>query len=627
MTMWLFPEENKRWTGLNDGAEEHFKRNPVGSLAREIIQNSLDARAGEAPVVLSFELLRIPAKEFPNSDQLSGKLQFALDTPKNHNDARTKAALEKALEALQKPTVSVLKIAEKNTLGMAGPAYDEDSPFFAYTLGDGLTGKTGGLGSFGIGKKAPVVNSKIRTTFVSTCYVDKRTHALSSLCQGLSFWVSHKVGEQRFGGVGYWGGRNGDAVSDQAELPNWLKRDSVGTNIYIIEPNINVGWDLLLASAVLINFFAAIHEGRLEVTAGTYSINKKTIGEIFTRKDVYQAIQSLDDEEHLNRFKSAQAFYRCLTDSRAISEQTQTMPPLGNFVIKLLVEDGLPKEVGFLRNGMFIMSNDLPSLRRFPNSKDFIAIVSCLSDEGNKVLREMEPPQHNAFEGSRYEPDTDKGPKLLKHLGKKIKDQLGKHIQPDYASVDNVEFLADLFGYEREKTGSGSGPVDVNPDGAIVQKLKAIIAPVPRQKSTATVETGDDGAQDEGGDEENGTDGGDGGVAPIPGTTMPNGGAGGDVARDQIKVERPVSDPRIRYLEDGSIQAFFAIDYVGEVLAKFFVSGADSDEPVAVEWTNYGKPYDNGIRLKVNGMDDRVSLKVRLSDVSNEALVISIYEI
>jgi hypothetical protein len=625
--MWLFPEENKRWTGLNDGAEEHFKRNPVGSLAREIIQNSLDARAGAAPVVVSFEVLKIPVVDFPDAEQLLRKLQLALGTRKNSEDPRTKAALEKAVDTLQKKNILILKIAEKNTIGMAGPAYDEDSPFFAYTLGDGLTGKTGGLGSFGIGKKAPVVNSKIRTTFISTKYVDKETNSPRTLCQGLSFWVSHKEEEQRFSGVGYWGGRDGDAISDQAELPSWLKRDEIGTNIYIIEPNLTGPWELLLISAVLINFFSAIHDGSLEVCAGEHNINKKTISKTFNRKDLYGFVEGLDDEEHLNRFKSAHAFYRCLTEPHAIVEQTQTNPPLGNFVLRILLEEGLPKEVGFLRNGMFIMSNDLPSLRRFPNSKDFVAIAYCTSDEGNRVLREMEPPQHNAFEGGRYEPGTDKGPKLLKHLGRKIKDQLGRHIEPDYANVDTVDFLADLFGYEKDKAGSGSGPIDINPDGPIVQRLKAVVASIPRQASTVIEELGLDGQQGEGGEDENDSSGGDGGAMPTPGNTLEEGGAGGNSTASETKIERPVADPRVRHMPDGMIQVFFTIDYVGEVVVKFYVSGADSDEFAKVEWTNTGRPYDDGVRLRVNGSGDRVSLKVRLHDVQSEALVISIYEI
>jgi hypothetical protein len=60
---------------------------------------------------------------------------------------------------------------------------------------------------------------------------------------------------------------------------------------------------------------------------------------------------------------------------------------------------------------------------------------------------------------------------------------------------------------------------------------------------------------------------------------------------------------------------------------KFFVSGADVDELAGIESTNIGSRFNGGIKLSVNGPDDRVSLKVRLDNVTNEAIVINAYEI
>ena len=71
---------------------------------------------------------------------------------------------------------------------------DDETPFYAYTKGSGLTGKKDGLGSFGIGKKAPVVNSALRTIFVSTVYNNPK-YGNELLAQGMSFWVTHKEGD------------------------------------------------------------------------------------------------------------------------------------------------------------------------------------------------------------------------------------------------------------------------------------------------------------------------------------------------------------------------------------------------------------------------------------------------
>jgi hypothetical protein len=624
-TNWLFPKNTPgRWEGINDGDAEHFLKNPIGSLAREIIQNSLDARVNSDPVIVSFDLFSINASEFPNLDQLKEKLIKASNTPKNQTDNRTRKRLEEAVAILDKPTLSILRISESNTTGMAGPADDDETPFYAYTKGSGLTGKTDGLGSFGIGKKAPVVNSALRTTFVSTVYNNPK-YGNQGLAQGMSFWVTHKEGDLKYDGLGYWGVREAFPVTEQSDLPNWLRREHLGTNIYIIEPILPKDWQEILVGAVLTNFFAAIHDGSLEVKAGTHTISRDSIRDMFQNKDVRVALQSLDDDQYLESLNNSERFFEAYSDPKSILEQTQMSPPLGNFEIKLLVADDLPKQVGFLRNGMFITSNDIPSLRKFQNTKDFVAVVYCTNNEGNSVLREMEPPQHNAFEGNRY--DRDKGPRLLKNLGKKIRDQLAKHIQPDLADVSSVDFLSDLFGYEGQNSTNTSGPTDLNPDGKIVQKLKAVSVPKIRIKPGETKGLGEDGGEDDSGEDESETPGGGKkGKGKKPGEDGDNPGPGGEGPAEH-GIERQLSDPRVVYLPDGSLQTYFSVDHTGEVLLKFFISGAETDEYVNVLTNSVGSRFNGGIRLKANGPQDRIAVKVRLENVNKEAILISAYEI
>ena len=624
-TNWLF-SENKvgRWEGINDGDAQHFIKNPIGSLAREIIQNSLDARLNKNPVMVYFDLFSINASEFPNLDQLKDKLVKASQTPKNISDNRTRKTLEEALSIVNKPSISILKIAESNTTGMAGPADDDSTPFYAYTKGSGLTGKTDGLGSFGIGKKAPVVNSALRTTFVSTIYNHPK-YGEDLLAQGMSFWVTHKEGDAKFDGLGYWGVREAFPVTEKSDLPKWLMRESLGTNIYVVEPILTKDWQELLVAAVITNFFAAIYDGSLEVKAGTYIVSKETIKDLFTNKKIREALQVLDDDQYLESFNFSEKFFEAYSDEHSIVEQTQMPPPLGNFEIKLLVADGLPKQVGFLRNGMFIASNELPSLRKFQNTKDFVAVVHCTNKEGNSVLREMEPPEHNHFLGNQY--DRENGPRLLKNLGKKIRDQLIKHIQPDLADVSSVDFLADLFGYEGQNSSNTAGPTDLNPDGKVVQKLKAVAVPKIRNKPGQTKDMGEDGGEDDAGEDEvKNPGGGKKGKGKKPGEGDDSKSPGGDGSAEQ-GIEKQVSDPRVIRLSDGTLQAYFSIEHTGEVLVKFFISGADTDEYVNVLTNSVGTRFNGGIKLKANGPTDRISLKVRLENVDKEAILINAYEI
>ncbi len=625
-TSWLFPENRaRRWEGINDGAAEHFLKNPIGSLAREIIQNSLDARLEDGlPVIVNFDLLDIKANEFPNLSDLKEKLKKSIDTPKNQ-DNRTQRHLSDAYLLSQKDKLKILKISEHNTTGMAGPADNYDSPFYAYTRGSGLTGKTDGLGSFGIGKKAPVVNSGMRTIFVSTKFIDTK-YGPSNLCQGMSFWVTHQADEMLFDGTGFWGVRDGNPVTEDSDLPNWLKRKELGTTIFISEPVLQENWQEILAGAVVTNFFAAIHDEKLCVKAGKYEINHKTINNIFATEDIEKAIFTLDDEQYHESFKNSANFYQAYSDPTAILEVVDGPSELGKFILKIIIKENLPKQIGFIRNGMFIVSNDLPSLRKFQNTKDFIAVCHCMEPKGNFILREMEPPQHNAFEPNRF--NRISGPGLLKSLGKKLREALLLHIQPDEGDDSSVGFLSDLLGIENNGNLSNDGPTDLNPDGSVIHRFKTISLNVIKPKSPTKKNSGNDGSTNPAGEVQ--TESGDGTVvskSTRPGTRDDGDTQGGD-GDLSLGIEKLVLNPRIVSDESGVFQAFFAVDLKGDALVKFYISGAESDEPVEVEWTNLGERFKGGVRLtRIKGPTERVALKVRLLNVTNEALIISAYEI
>jgi hypothetical protein len=625
-TSWQFIEDKLgRWKGLNDGAVEHFRKNPMASLAREIIQNSLDASSSLGPVQVTFKLIEIPKKDFPNLAELESKLVKAKDTPRNSSDTRTLKAIQAALECINQDSIKVLEISERNTKGMAGPHYDDQSPFFAYTKGSGLSAKHDGtLGSFGIGKNAPVANSLMRTIFVSTNYIEgEKQHFL---CQGMAFWVTHtEDGQKRFEGNGYWGTGTGEALTTSELAPSWLQRQEVGTSIFVCAPNLpKSGWSDLLTGSVLTSFFAAIHDGRLEVTAGKHQINKQTVATLFQNQSIKKAFS--DDDDLLEKFNSSQGFYRCMLEPTHI-ENTQVQDPLGNFEVRILLEEDSSKEVGFVRNGMYISSNCIPNLKRFKNTIDFTAVVICTNESGNHVLREMEPPEHNAFEGNRYSPES--GSRLLNILGKKIREQLAKHIMPDYGEVSSVSFLASILGVEREKgERDANSATDFNPEGKVVQRLKAVSIPIPKMKSTQQVMMGNDGLSDDALEGEN-TNESSGGAGKLGSDNVADGrdaGDGGD-GKNEKSIEVNISNMRYTNQADDLVNFYLSIGHVGEVLIKFFISGADSDETMAVYSTNIGRPYAGGVLLTSEGPKNRIQLQVKLTETTKSALLARAYAI
>ena len=81
-----FPYEKK---GLNDSGIETFNDNVLRSLAREICQNSLDAKADNSsviPVTVEFSRFTQASSDFPGIDDFREMFKSAPDKKKNNKN-------------------------------------------------------------------------------------------------------------------------------------------------------------------------------------------------------------------------------------------------------------------------------------------------------------------------------------------------------------------------------------------------------------------------------------------------------------------------------------------------------------------------------------------------------------
>src|ERR1019366_54418 len=168
---WNFPtNDDGQQNGFNDAGIETFKDNRLYSLAREVLQNSCDAAdtSTKRPVEVHFQLLEIPASEFPGIDDLKKALLACAAYWKTSK--QTVAFCKEAVAVLSAPMLRVLKIADFNTTGVrVGKVGDINSDWFKLTKAVGASDKSEGkLGSFGIGKHAPFACSDLRTVFYGT---------------------------------------------------------------------------------------------------------------------------------------------------------------------------------------------------------------------------------------------------------------------------------------------------------------------------------------------------------------------------------------------------------------------------------------------------------------------------
>ena len=134
---WRFPPTNGgAGDGFNDSGIAHFKGSPMPNLARETIQNSLDARMVDAePVHVSFELISLDrAVEFGRNE-----LGRAITACRNSPDCKdlAESELEAAQEALEANTVQSLCVSDRNTTGL------QDENWRALVKTRGLSIKSG----------------------------------------------------------------------------------------------------------------------------------------------------------------------------------------------------------------------------------------------------------------------------------------------------------------------------------------------------------------------------------------------------------------------------------------------------------------------------------------------------
>jgi len=215
---WLFVVDPKSsHKAFNNSDLERFKNNRFKSLAREVIQNSIDARRDKTrPVRVEFNTLTKDTSDIPDRVGLLHKVVACIPTAKqDKNRKEAEAWFKEAKKILEGKKLDILQMSDYNTVGIAGPC-ELGNPFFSYmkAMGDSVKPDSTAGGSHGIGKRAPLVCSKLRTHITSTRYLDIQTEKEHFLAQGYSVLISHIEtlgnGKKRtIDNEGYWGDTDG----------------------------------------------------------------------------------------------------------------------------------------------------------------------------------------------------------------------------------------------------------------------------------------------------------------------------------------------------------------------------------------------------------------------------------
>lgn len=406
MISWNFPSNNYgQVTGLNDAGIETFKGNPWDSLAREINQNSCDARISESiePVRVEFEIKELPASSFPEKDKYINILKQCIEYWKENS--KTVSFFEQALNIMEAETIKFLKISDYNTTGLTGADLGHQGGWHSLIKSVGSSNKDSKSGgSFGIGKHAPFACSNLRTVFYST----KDLRGVEAF-QGVSKLVTHynEHGEPTQG-TGYYGQvlRN-EPILGQENIDDIFRRSEVGTDIFIAGFNAEDEWEIKVIRSVLESFFIAILDQKLIVKVGEIEINAETLPSILQE-------YTKGESDCLSY-----SYYEAYTLSNTHKFKVDNFEGLGEIRLYVLPGKEAPKRVAMVRStGMKIYDKG-----SFRTPFKFSGVLIVDGDEINEFLRKIEPPTHTAWEAERHDdPNYAKG--IIKKLYAWMNDQI-----------------------------------------------------------------------------------------------------------------------------------------------------------------------------------------------------------
>ena len=520
---WRFPlTDGGTEDGYNNPGMAHFGGSPLGSLARETIQNSLDAKTDSADdVQVVFDLVRVKGSGL-GQEQLVQHVSACLPVAENAKNDRAVQELRRALSLLDKKEITFLRVADYNTIGLDGERWK------ALVKSQGSSYKQDRVagGSHGIGKYAPFVVSQLRTVFYWSM------SGTTKCCQGKAVLMSHDWPGGTTRGEGFFGITEGCEKLQGRDIPKDIekveeRRDSPGTSLWIAGFADERGWQSRVAKSVVESYFCAIAEGRLEVLVEPESgdsmfdhwqIDNNTLA------DTFDGLLRANFDDDGDALEEAYAFYRALESGESIVKELEDKD-LGHCRLWILVEEGLPRKVGLIRKTGMLITSKQDKLLQFRNLQDFAAVLRFEAEKGNELLRDMENPEHDQFEPDRLDDaDRRRGRRALNRIVEWVRRELREVAAvPTTGTPEVVSELARLLPdiEPDESFGDGEGVEQGFGTKDVIQ-----LRPIRRTRNASLPDESGDDAGDDGERQE-------GSAGPIERQREGNGGVPGGAGGDE----------------------------------------------------------------------------------------------
>ena len=485
---WSFPTTGGgKKTGFNESGIQFFNDDTLLSLAREICQNSLDAKKeNNEPVTVVFSSFDLKKEDVMGREKFVEIIEKEFDYAKKYykNDKTPITFYSDARKLLENDNLLCLRISDFNTSGLTGSDREIDSKWDRLVKSEGFSdnSETSG-GSFGIGKNAAFACSKLHTVFYST--LDEEGLIAS---QGVSKLSSCELDDGNITqGTGYFGEITNltnsislDNMKQQLFLdPSFIERNEPGTDIYIIGfddrnksneilDDENDGWVIDVAASIIDNYFVSILDKKLIVKINDLELNNKTISERFGY--IYS-----NNSDMFNQY-TIDYFDILASDKYETKHETFSMFEPDDVSFDIAFDPNFKNRVGIIKGtGMKIFDKD-----KLPQISFYCGVLKLVGKEVNAYFRKMENPKHDEWYPSKMTNEKT-ARKMYNKLFDYVRATIRKYVEssiPESMDAEGVgEFLPDEF-----DDGSNNEPTENIMDD-LVEEIKVEEKPIVKNNS------------------------------------------------------------------------------------------------------------------------------------------------
>lgn len=429
-------------SGNNIAAITMFKGSGVmDGLAREICQNSLDAKdnslPSDKPVRVKFELFDIKKSEYPMFKSYEEAVDRSIEYWDNSPlcTPSIKDFLSNIKSALDSETIPMLVMSDYNTVGLNGVNASPNEQSFwkllVNTEGISIKQNENSAGSFGIGKNAPYAYSSLNLVFYNTLAKDggRAFEGVTRLVTTQREYNGTMRPTQPIGKYLYliddYTGRP-ILPTDDCPLANMeaFNRSETGTDVAVVgfKKSDYSNWERLTAVAVIKNFVLAIMNGKLIVTIKSPNIKYE-----ITAENLEQLLfKEFDSEAQL---KYSRQTFETIKKGELIKAKIAEKDDLSIYV--KYDEKYSASLSRFRSTGMLINTTTNDVLPHF-------SVVIIVNDVGemrlSKTLRSAEPPQHTEWRAKNITDNLT----LKNRAGRYIR-KIGKEIQSVLHDFDRAD--------------------------------------------------------------------------------------------------------------------------------------------------------------------------------------------